>query len=75
MAGSRTDLAKAVWRRSTHSSPTGQNCVQVAVNLGGVVAVRDSKDPEGGKLIVQRSVWSAFVDEVRAGTGVRDGRP
>jgi hypothetical protein len=34
------------WRKSSRSGSTG-NCVEVAANLQGVIAVRDSKDPDG----------------------------
>ena len=40
------DLTEATWRTSTRSSAQG-NCVEVADNLPGVVAVRDSKDQQG----------------------------
>ena len=39
------DLTRALWRKSSYSSGNGGNCVEIAVNLPGVVAVRDSKDP------------------------------
>ncbi len=38
------NLSTALWRKSRHSN--GQaNCVEVAHNLPGAVAVRDSKQP------------------------------
>jgi hypothetical protein len=52
------------WRKSSHSGTQG-NCVEVATNLPGIVAVRDSKDPEGGMLIFGQEEWTAFVAEVR----------
>jgi hypothetical protein len=39
------ELSEARWRKSTRSGEG--NCVEVADNLPGVVAVRDSKDPAG----------------------------
>ena len=42
-----TDLSHAVWRKARRSQHNG-GCVEVAANLGKVVAVRDSKRPEGG---------------------------
>ena len=39
------DLNHADWRKSSYSGTNGGNCVEVARNLPGVVAVRDSKDP------------------------------
>jgi hypothetical protein len=55
------DLSQAIWRKSSYSSSTGQNCVEVAVNLPGVVAVRDSKNPNGPKLLVSPDVWRSFL--------------
>ena len=45
------DLSRAEWRRSSYSGQSG-NCVEAAGNLPGLVAVRDSKHPHGGKLVV-----------------------
>ena len=39
--------SRAVWRKSSRSNGSGGNCVEVASNLPGIVAVRDSKDPQG----------------------------
>lgn len=41
------DLTGAVWRKSSRSDGNGGACVEVARNLPGIVAVRDSKDPAG----------------------------
>ena len=41
--------------------------MEVARNLPGVVAVRDSKDPGGPSLIVTAGEWQAFLDGVRRG--------
>ncbi|MEV6844073.1 DUF397 domain-containing protein [Actinoplanes sp. NPDC051411] len=61
------DLTGAVWHKSTRSGGNGGDCVEVAVNLPGIVAVRDSKDRAGGTLVFTASQWAAFLD------GVRDG--
>ncbi|GAA1814458.1 DUF397 domain-containing protein [Planosporangium flavigriseum] len=61
-----TDLSRARWRKSSRSNGGGQ-CVEVADNLPGVVAVRDSKDPSGPALTFNPSEWAAFVG------GVKDG--
>ncbi|TNY36550.1 DUF397 domain-containing protein [Thermomonospora catenispora] len=55
----RPDPAYATWRKSTYSGG-GNNCVEVA-DLGAVVAVRDSKNPDGPALTLHRSQWTAFV--------------
>ncbi|HTV98771.1 MAG TPA: DUF397 domain-containing protein [Streptosporangiaceae bacterium] len=62
---SNADLSRAVWHRSSHSGQNG-NCVEVAANLPGVVAVRDSKDPEGPVLVVTREQWRGFVAELKS---------
>jgi hypothetical protein len=60
------DLSRAVWRKSTRSSADNE-CVEVARNLTDVVAVRDSKDPDGPKLIFSRSKWNEFTARVKNG--------
>lgn len=60
------DLSRAVWRKSTRSGSSG-NCVEVADNLPGIVAVRDSKDPAGPALILTPAQWEAFVSGVKCG--------
>jgi Domain of unknown function (DUF397) len=62
-------LARAIWRKSSHSSPTSNNCVEAARNLPGVVAVRDSKDPYGGVLRFGPDEWKTFVEGIRTGSG------
>lgn len=60
------DLTGAKWRTSTRSSANGQ-CVEVADNLPGIVAIRDSKNRDGGTLIVEDAAWLAFLLEVKSG--------
>jgi hypothetical protein len=60
------DLSQAKWHKSTRSGGSG-NCVEVADNLPGIVAVRDTKNRDGGTLIFTDAEWSAFVG------GVKDG--
>lgn len=60
------ELAAAVWRKSRRSN--GQaNCVEVATNLSGIVAIRDSKDPDGGALAIIKEEWRRFVQRVASG--------
>ncbi|MBE1588493.1 DUF397 domain-containing protein [Nonomuraea angiospora] len=61
------DLSNAVWRKSTYSSGNGGQCVEVAMNLPGMIAVRDSKDPAGPKLLFTRDEWKAFIGGVMNG--------
>ena len=57
---SAIDLSRAEWRKSSYSSQSG-NCVEVAANMPGTVAVRDSKHPEGPRLLIPAAEWRAFV--------------
>jgi hypothetical protein len=61
------DLTGAAWRKSSYSGNDGGNCVEVARNLPGVAAVRDSKDPHGPVLVVTPEEWRAFADTVKLG--------
>ncbi len=61
-----TDLTGAVWRKSTRSGGNGGNCVEVADNLPGLVAVRDSKDPAGPTLTFSPTAWGTFVRAARS---------
>ncbi|MEU4333960.1 DUF397 domain-containing protein [Micromonospora lupini] len=58
------DLSNARWRKSTRSGASGGNCVEVADNLPGVVAVRDSKNAAGPALTFTPGSWAAFVARV-----------
>ncbi|SCE97121.1 DUF397 domain-containing protein [Micromonospora chokoriensis] len=62
------DLTGARWRKSTRSNGSGGACVEVADNLSGLVAVRDSKDPAGPVLVFTPDAWRTFVrsDPVRS---------
>ncbi len=62
---SSPSLRGARWVKSTRSGSNGGACVEVARNLPGIVAVRDSKDPEGPALVVDPAAWSAFADIVK----------
>lgn len=45
----------------------GSECVEVAFLDGGMVGVRDSKNPTGAALVVAPGEWDAFT------AGVNDG--
>jgi hypothetical protein len=60
-------LDRAQWRTSSYSGTNGGNCVEVAQNLPGVVAVRDSKNPDGPRLAFAPGQWLAFTAGVKAG--------
>lgn len=56
----------ADWRKSSRSSPSGDNCVEVAF-AGDAVAVRDTKNREAAMLVFTGDEWTAFLDGVKAG--------
>jgi hypothetical protein len=59
------DLRRAEWRTSTFSGGNG-SCVEVASNLPGIIAVRDSKDRQGPALVFTPDEWTAFLAGIRA---------
>ncbi|MEU7979082.1 DUF397 domain-containing protein [Micromonospora sp. NPDC049081] len=58
------ELNHARWRKSTRSSGNGGNCVEVAGNLPGMIAVRDSKDPDGPTLTFTPAAWQTFLTRI-----------
>ena len=59
------DLTGSNWRKSSYSSGNGGACVEVAADGPGVVAVRDSKDPDGPALVFSPADWSAFIASLK----------
>ena len=59
------ELSRALWQKSTFSNGNGGNCVEVARNLPGIVAVRDSKNPDGPILTFSRDEWASFITRLR----------
>jgi hypothetical protein len=66
------DLSRLRWRKSSYSGSNGGSCVEVAHlsddGSDGLTAVRDSKNPNGGFLLVSESSWARFL-----ATASRDG--
>ena len=61
------DLTRAEWRKSSRSGGNGGACVEVARNLPGIVAVHDSKDPDGPALAFTPDAWETFTRRIKAG--------
>ncbi len=54
------------WRKSSYSGNNGGQCVEVG-NAARLIAVRDSKDPDGSVLAFAADTWAAFAERVKAG--------
>lgn len=61
MPDSRSHLK---FRKSSYSSGTGQNCVEVA-DAPEFSAVRDTQHRELGMLEFDRAAWTAFLADVK----------
>jgi hypothetical protein len=64
-AKSIVDLSDAMWRKSSRSgNGSNDSCVEVAF-AGSVIAVRDSKSPGGGELVLPADGWTGLLDDLR----------
>ena len=61
ISGTSARAITAPWIKSSHSGPTGGNCVEVAFLPSGEVAMRNSRDPGGPALVFTRPEWDAFL--------------
>jgi hypothetical protein len=67
------DLTGATWRKASSTGEPGEASVEIAVLPGSkegsdrVIAMRDSRSPEGPVLIFTPDEWRAFT------AGVQDG--
>jgi hypothetical protein len=60
------DLSQAIWRKASISAHNG-GCVEVACNFPDMAAVRDSKRPEDGAHVVDRTAFARFLADVQGG--------
>lgn len=59
------DLSAFRWRKSSHSDHHGGDCIEVA-GVAQVIAVRDSKDPDGPTLAFAAVEWRAFTRRIKS---------
>ncbi|MQY06995.1 DUF397 domain-containing protein [Actinomadura macrotermitis] len=58
------DLSNVTWRKASRSGDNGGNCIEVAA-VPSTVAIRDSKDPEGPKLLVAPQDFQRFANAIK----------
>jgi hypothetical protein len=52
------------WRKASYSTGNGGNCVEVGAGPH-LVAVRDSKDPDGPRLAFSADAWGTFIRQIK----------
>lgn len=58
------DLIEIKWRKSSYSGANGGECVEVG-SPSGMIAIRDSKDPSGPKLIMSHNDFRRFTEVIK----------
>jgi hypothetical protein len=53
------------WRKSSYSGSNGGQCVEVAAP--GRILVRDSTNPDRGRLGFSTQAWRAFTARIKSG--------
>jgi len=66
-------LFHPAWRKSSYSG-ADSGCVEIRKVPQGFVAIRDSKDTVGPRLIFAIEEWKGFIIRVK-GNGFRPNRP
>ncbi len=62
----KIDLSELEWFKSSFSA-NGESCCTCARLSDGGMAVKDSKNPDGGILIFSRTEWQTFIGGVKLG--------
>jgi hypothetical protein len=62
-----SNLDELTWRKSSYSG-NGENinCIEVAKTISAL-AIRDSKDPQGGVLLIDGASWKILTSRIRRG--------
>ncbi|QFG23648.1 DUF397 domain-containing protein [Actinomadura sp. WMMB 499] len=58
------DLSESTWRKASRSHDDGDACIEVAP-VRELIAVRDSKHPDGPKLVVSRSDFRRLAETIK----------
>jgi hypothetical protein len=64
-----------VWVKSSYSTATSGNCVEIAALPDGGRAVRDSKSPDGAVLLLTAAQWHRLAKSVLQPTERPEGPP
>ena len=64
-------MAQMSWHKSTYSRALG-NCVEVGTGHA-LVAVRDSRDPDGPVIDVSPGAWTEFTKDLKHATSGHPG--
>jgi hypothetical protein len=62
------ELDGLTWRTSSYSGSNGGNCIEVAA-ASDIVAVRDSKNPDGAVLAFGPQDWRRFTGQLKEPPG------
>jgi hypothetical protein len=65
MSSEESKVGNLAWRKASRSAGNGE-CVEVA-SAPGLVAIRDSKNPDGAMLASSPSVWRSFLASAKNG--------
>jgi len=58
------ELEIAVWKKATRSNDSGDACIEIGAN-SKIVAIRDSKDPDGSKILIDRRDFRHFASVLK----------
>ncbi|WP_111830770.1 DUF397 domain-containing protein [Actinomadura madurae] len=58
------DLSIKVWKKAARSNDSGDACVEVGATVE-IVAIRDSKNPDGPKLILGRREFRQLASVIK----------
>ncbi|MEU8801262.1 DUF397 domain-containing protein [Spirillospora sp. NPDC048819] len=57
-------MSAAVWKKASRSNESGDACIELASN-GEIVAIRDSKDPGGPKVLVSSGEFRRLAEMLK----------
>ncbi|MER8002658.1 DUF397 domain-containing protein [Streptomyces sp. NPDC095613] len=65
-------MSELAWFKSSYSSGGSGDCVEVALSIHatgrtGTVHVRDSKVPQGPRLVLAPGAWAGFLSDMPQG--------